>query len=230
MTNAKQKSVSLLSGGLDSTVATAMFLRGGNVLLALTFDYGQRAAVDEIGVSRALCLKFGIEHKVIPLPWLKEITNTALVNSSKPLPSVNAETVDNDARENASAVWVPNRNSIFISIAAAFAEAGGADTIIAGFNAEEAETFPDNSKEFVNAENESLKISTFGRVRIESPVLEMTKEEIAKNFVSLELDANNFWCCYDKGSKFCGRCESCARTIRAFRKIGAWEMVKGRFE
>lgn len=227
--NDKRKSVALLSGGLDSVTATAMFYREGKISLALTFDYGQRASIREIKTACVFCSEFGIEHKVISLPWFLEITSTALVNKSNPLPNVKAENVDKDADENALAVWVPNRNGVFISTAAAFAEARGIGTVIAGFNAEEAKTFPDNSEEFVDAENESLKISTRGTVKIESPVLRMTKAEIAKKFVSLGLNANNFWCCYDGGDKLCGKCESCARTIRAFKNAGAWDMIKRRF-
>lgn len=229
MTPRINKAVTLLSGGLDSTVATLLARRDFDVDLALTFDYGQRAAVREIEAARALCDHLGIEHGVIELPWLAEITCTALVDKGKELPQVSPEALDRDAGERAAAVWVPNRNGVFIAIAAAIAESKNFGTIIAGFNAEEAVTFPDNSAAFVESTNAALGLSTSNEIRVTSPVLSMSKSEIAEQFVALNIDPSMFWCCYDGGEKLCGRCESCARSMRAFQKIGAWRIISRRF-
>lgn len=225
----KKGAISLLSGGLDSAVATHMAAREFRMALALTFDYGQRAAEREVAAARALCEGMGIEHRVIGLPWLADITATALVDRRKELPEVSPEALDRDAEKRAAAVWVPNRNGVFIAIAAAFAESIGAGAIVAGFNAEEAATFPDNSAAFVEAANAALGFSTSDGVRVMSPVLSMAKSEIAAQFVKCKLASGSFWCCYDGGEKLCGRCESCARTIRAFKGIGAWEAIRERF-
>lgn len=223
------KAITLLSGGLDSAVATKLAVREYDILCALTFDYGQRARSREIDVSQRLCKEFDIEHRVVELPWLSSWTNTALVNEKEALPEASPDDLASEAMMRAVGVWVPNRNGAFVAVAATLAESLGADAVIAGFNAEEAETFPDNSDAFVKATNAALALSTLNKVSLISPTLHMTKLDIAKEFILMELDSDSFWCCYEGGEKLCGSCESCARTIRAFKEIGRLEIIANRF-
>jgi len=228
----KSGAIILLSAGLDSSVSLALCANGNeyDVRLALTFNYGQRSAMREIELSRKLCSQFGVRHKVIELPWLAETMMSSLVNKEKTVPRVLPQSVDDNAQSNAKNVWVPNRNAAFINIAASIAESIGIKNIIVGFNAEEAKTFPDNSPSFIDAANNLLSISTLNGVRLVSPTANMDKIEIAKKFVELDIGADNFWCCYH-GEKFlCGQCESCARTIRAFKTAGIWKGIKHRFD
>ena len=102
--------------------------------------------------------------------------------------------------------------------------------VFAGFNAEEAESFPDNSEGFVEAANLSLSFSTRNRVSLLCPVIYMSKSEIAAEALKLGLSTSSFWSCYLGGERMCGECESCARTIRAFEGTGAWAALKERFE
>src|SRR5690348_2712379 len=83
------KYISLLSGGLDSVVNLYAASQAGQVLLALTFDYGQRSAAKEIEAAQFFTSQLGIKHQVIAIPWLKDITNTALVKSDQALPHLN---------------------------------------------------------------------------------------------------------------------------------------------
>jgi 7-cyano-7-deazaguanine synthase len=223
------KAITLLSGGLDSVVATTLAVRKYDVVCALMFDYGQRACAREIDAARRLCKELNIEHRIIEIPWLAAWTKTALVDEKAQIPAALPADLDTGAEKRAKAVWVPNRNGVFVSIAASLAESVGAETIIAGFNVEEGRTFPDNSAKFVKAANAALALSTLKRVNLDSPTLHMTKAQIAKEFISLELPPDLFWCCYDGGKKMCGHCESCARTIRAFKEIGRWETIAHRF-
>lgn len=225
----KQRAITLLSGGLDSTVATYLAAKYFEIKLALTFDYGQRAVLQEIKTAKKICNTLGIKHKVIEIPWLKSITNTALVNNNIAIPNTQESRIDTNALRRAKTVWVPNRNGIFISIAAAFAESMKCDTIITGFNKEEAETFPDNSSDFVFAINKTLKFSTANKVQVTSPTIKLTKTEIAQYFIKLKIDSGSIWCCYHGGKKLCGKCESCARTIRAFKKNGEFERIEKNF-
>lgn len=220
----------MLSGGLDSVVATHIAMRDFHIDCAITFDYGQRAATREIEISKKLCHTHKIQLRIIPLPWLADETSTALVRLDKGLPQTTPETVDDNESDLARAVWVPNRNGVFVAVAAAIAEAHHIGTVIAGFNSEEARTFPDNSVQFIDATNMALKFSTINGVFLKAPTAKMNKEEIAMSFVALNIDPSVFWCCYDGGEKLCGSCESCARAIRAFRKTGAWDLIKERFE
>ncbi len=220
----EKKSIVLLSGGLDSAVAFKKAADAGEVVLALTFDYGQRAAGREIDAAGEICGRFGVPHEVIRLPWLEKITKTALVARDQELPQPVPEALDDAdgaASDSAARVWVPNRNGVFINIAAAYAEATGAGLVVAGFNAEEAVTFPDNSPQFVEAINGSLSFSTLKRVEVSSPTSYLNKGEIVR--LGLEIDAplDLLWSCYESGEKMCGSCESCMRLKRGLAEAGS---------
>lgn len=219
----------MLSGGLDSIVATHLAMKDFEIDFVVTFDYGQRAVHREIETVRRICQTLETQYRVIKLPWLKDETSSALTDPAATLPETTAELVDSNAAELARAVWVPNRNGVFVAVAAAVAESHGCNAIIAGFNAEEAKTFPDNSMKFIKRTNVALQVSTMNGVRLVSPTVKMQKTGIAKQFLALGLDPQLFWCCYDGGEKLCGKCESCVRTIRAFRKIGKFDEIKARF-
>lgn len=203
------KAVSLLSGGLDSTVAIAM--RARDVVLALTFDYGQRAARREIASARATARRLGVAHQAIPLPWLG---GGALVDRSLRLPRPDL-TSRSAVLRSAKAVWVPNRNGVFIAIAAAFAERLGAGSVLVGFNREEASTFPDNSIPFLRATNRALRFSTNGAVRLESPTARWDKARIVREARRRRIPLDLIWPCYEGGRAWCRRCESCLRSLRA---------------
>lgn len=214
------RSVVLLSGGLDSTVALAQARLDGPVLLALTFDYGQRAAAAEIRAAGRICDRYGLPHRVVQLPFLSEITTSALVNRDSAVPELSADQLA-DATVTAGtarAVWVPNRNGIMINIAAAFAESLRADRVVAGFNREEAQTFPDNSLDFVRAASQALAFSTLNRVRVVSPTLLLDKKEIVALGRRLGAPLDLVWSCYHGGEAMCGRCESCQRFRRAMEQ------------
>lgn len=228
----KQSAVTLLSGGLDSAVATVLAKKKFEIRLALTFDYGQRAAKNEIRAARAFCRKYGIKHKIIRIDWLKSVSSSALTDKNRKLLKFQDERLITDrktCKKSARSVWVPNRNALFVNVAAAFAEAMNCGYIIAGFNAEEARTFPDNSREFILKSNDLFSKSTLSHPKIMSPTQKMKKTEIAKNAVNLKIDPRFFWSCYNGGARMCATCESCARTISAFKKVAAFELVSGRF-
>ncbi len=116
----------------------------------------------------------------------------------------------------AAAVWVPARNVVFLAAAASFAEAMGVGFVLAGFNREEAETFPDNSAAFVLACDEVLRLGTRSGVRVCSPTIEMDKAGIVAEARRHGMTEADFWSCYEAGPESCGRCESCVRNRRAW--------------
>jgi len=218
--------VVLLSGGLDSAFNLKRAADEIGVALALTFDYGQRAAAREMGAAAAMSAAVGAPHRAISLPWLGEICRTALVSAAFEVPVVRPEQLD-EARvkegETARAVWVPNRNGVFVNIAAAFAESLGAELVVAGFNAEEAATFPDNTAEFAQAATAALAFSTATRVRVMSYTQTLGKPEIVRLGREIGAPIPRVWSCYYGGEELCRRCESCARLERGLRQAGAWE-------
>jgi len=210
--------VVLLSGGLDSAVNLKRALDETGIALALTLEYGQKAAAREIAAAAAMCQALGVRHRVVALPWLAEICHTALVNPECEVPRLRPEQLGEErvtSRDTARAVWVPNRNGVFIAIAAAFAESLGAEAVVTGFNAEEAATFPDNSAAFAAAATAGLQFSTATAVQVMSYTQALTKSEVVLLGRRIGAPLALVWSCYRGGEAPCGNCESCARFLRA---------------
>ena len=187
----EKTAVILLSGGLDSYISLVWAqTHGYDIKLALTFDYGQRAVKEEIQASREIAKVYNIEHRVINLPFLAEISNSAL---NKEDAGLEFETL---GEKSARAVWVPNRNGLFLNIAASFCDAKGYDAVIIGANKEEAATFPDNSKEFCKATEKCFKYSTNVHPTVVAPLLELNKHEIISLGVELGVDFKLLKSCY----------------------------------
>ena len=208
-----KKAISVLSGGLDCTVATSVYAKDYDIH-AITFNYGQKSFERELEASKKICDKMGFEHSVIDLPWLAQISNSSL-NTAEEIPEIKEEELDDikKSSETASSVWVPARNMVFTSIATSFAESIGAEIIIVGWDAEEAATFPDNSKEFLNAFNELIKIGSPENIKIEAPAINLNKEEIVKLGLDVGAPMEISYSCYVGREKHCGVCESCMRKL-----------------
>jgi 7-cyano-7-deazaguanine synthase len=214
--------LALLSGGLDSTVAAALYrARRGPLSAALFVDYGQRAAGPELRAAQAVGQALGCPVQLTTLPLLGQITRTALVDRTARLPQPEPSRLDADAERSADAVWVPNRNGLLVNLAAAVAEAAGLRVVVVGFNAEEAGSFPDNSARFVERLKACLADSTRGRVRVECPTLTMTKAELLAAGRAVGAPIDSSWSCYEGGERPCGRCESCRRRQRAEAAAGS---------
>jgi 7-cyano-7-deazaguanine synthase len=224
----RRKSVILLSGGLDSAANLAFAEYFDEPVLALTIDYGQRAAKPEIEAAKKLAAHYKVAHRVLDLKWLGELGGSALTSQSIDVPDLATSNLDNLAasQKSASAVWVPNRNGLFINVAAAIAESMKAQQVVVGFNKEEAATFPDNSSQFLGVATLSLKYSTANGVKVACYTDMLMKTEIVQALRNL---AKPFpfewvWSCYQNGEqnggteknpKMCGKCESCRRFTRA---------------
>ena len=215
-------SIVLLSGGLDSAVSLGQALREGEVKLCLTFDYGQRARLKEINSSAEIAAFYKLKHRVVSLNFLRDITSTSLVNTGESVPEPQESNLDHldKMAETARSVWVPNRNGIFVNIAAAFAEATDASQVVTGFNAEEAKSFPDNSREYLQSCNRALSFSTLKGIRLVSYTQMLNKVDIAKLGKRLGTPFQHLWPCYLGGDDLCGRCESCKRYYRAMKAAG----------
>lgn len=211
-----KRSVVLLSAGLDSTVNLFRAKEESDVALALTFDYGQRAAKREIDHAAALAKHVGTKHHVVQLPWFRDFTTTSLVNESAEIPTTGVSIDDlNASTHSAKAVWVPNRNGIFLNIGAAYAESLEAEWLVPGFNLEEAKTFPDNSEAYLQAATRALQFSTSNHVQVHCFTTDLTKPEIVAVGRRLKVPFEMIWTCYFGGESQCGQCESCQRFSRA---------------
>jgi len=219
------KAITLLSSGLDSVAALAIAAENIDIEIAITFDYGQRARTREIEYSQKVCECFEIEHRVVKLDWLSEITSTSLVNTNTDVPSLSFEDIDKTApaeitAASAKAVWVPNRNGVMLNIAGSFAESRECDYLVVGFNGEEAGTFPDNSLAYVQAMDTAFSYSTQNKVKVLAPLIELEKTEIVSKALEAKAPLEYSWSCYHGGEMPCRECESCVRRARAFKNLG----------
>lgn len=214
----KKDSVVLLSAGLDSTVNFYAALNETNVSLALTFNYGQKAAAKEIERAKIIAEEKNVKHIVVDLPWLKDLGKSSLTHDNFSVPIGKNVVLDNQQMsENAArSVWVPNRNGIFLNVAASFAESLGAEVIVPGFNREEATTFPDNSLDFIRSMRKAFIYSTATKVDIQCYTIAMGKTEIVELGKKLSVPFEKMWPCYQAKELWCGECESCKRSKRAF--------------
>jgi 7-cyano-7-deazaguanine synthase len=210
-----EKFVVLLSSGLDSTVNFHEALQRGEVLLCITFDYGQRAAKQEIAHAKKQCKLHKTPHQVIDASWFELFTKTSLVSRKKDVPRNVAIDDLQASNKSAKAVWVPNRNGIMINIAAGFAEGLGADSVVVGFNKEEGTTFPDNTQEYLDKLDAAFEYSTMKKIKVKCFTTDLYKPDIVKRAKKLKIDFKNIWPCYLGGKKICGQCGSCLRFLRA---------------
>ena len=216
------KSIILLSGGLDSLVSCG--LKHKSIALALTFDYGQKSVKKEIETAKKICNFYSIESKVIKLDLLKEITKTALVGDTK-VPDFNG-----DDENVSNAVWVPNRNGLFLNIAASYCDSFGFNEIIIGANREEAQTFPDNTAEFIDRCNKVFEYSTKVHPIVSAPLINLDKNGIVKLALENDIPLSLVYSCYNLSVRHCGKCESCQRLKRALIFNRCDKLVKEIFE
>lgn len=226
------RAVLLLSGGLDSTTLLAIARDEGREIHALSFDYGQRHAI-ELEVARRQAARFGVvAHERVDLRAFAGLVAgaTALVaQSALSVPKTPVPEGDPNAREIPS-TYVPARNPLFLSYALAWAEAIGAVEIWIGANALDYSGYPDCRPDFLEAWSEMASLATrAGRegraIQLRAPLLELEKRGIIERGLALGVDYAETVSCYDPrgdvdGAHACGSCESCRLRRRAFEAAG----------
>lgn len=217
------KSIILLSGGLDSLVSLGLAKEEYNVELALTFDYGQKSLKQEIDASSQISKYYGLKHEIVELPFLKNITHTSVVSDDEVPTDMYGTT------ESAKAVWVPNRNGLFLNIAGAYADSYGYSHILIGANKEEGQTFPDNTQEFIDGVNASFKYSTMAQPKVIAPLINYDKNDIVRLALEKKMPLEMVKSCYNDGEKNCGNCESCKHLLYALKYNKAYELIERLF-
>ncbi len=214
------KSIVLFSSGLDSTVAFMEAYNKCDEVFCVTFDYGQRAVINELSFAQAICERFKVGHIVINLPWYR--TFRGALTGGSAVPKISGDELDDKeiTQRTAGQVWVPARNVVFLSIGSALAENYRFDLVVTGFDAEEASTFPDNTIEFVEKFNDMLKLGTLAHPQVYTPLISMNKAEIVERGIEINAPLEWSWSCYQGNERPCGVCESCRRRARAFELAG----------
>jgi len=215
--------VVLLSGGLDSATALAMAGASGIRCLALSFRYGQRHAA-EVAAAARLAAALGAEsHRIVAIDW-PQPAGSALTDPAVAVPRPAAPAPSPfRAGAGAPATYVPARNTVFLSMALAYAEASGASEIHWGANQIDASAYPDCRPEFTRAFQALADVATArGGIRLVTPLMGWTKAEIVREGARLGIDYGMTVTCYDpdSGGLACGGCEACLLRRRGFREAG----------
>ena len=233
----RKMSVVLLSGGLDSTTVAAHAKAQGYELVALTFNYGQRHQ-REMEAAKRVARMLEIRHEVVDLPALKSLSwYSALTDGGIDVPK---ETTMRDSTQDIPITYVPMRNTVFLTLAAALLESRvlrliedgktGPNEVSASIfiaaNAVDYSGYPDCRPEYFDAMRRALfEGSKLGKqygvsIDIETPVLRMTKAEIVKLAVRLSAPLEHTWSCYEGAEIPCGACDSCLLRAKGFAEAG----------
>ena len=212
-----KRAVVLLSGGLDSMVCAALAREAGYAVLALTIDYGQRHKV-EIKAARAIAAGLVERHIVLPMD-LTGFGGSAL--------TADIDVPKDGVEDGIPVTYVPARNTVFLSLALAWAEAAGARDLFIGVNALDYSGYPDCRPEFIAAfealANRATKAGVEGDpFTLHAPLQYMSKADIAREAGRLGLDAGMSHSCYDPGADggACGRCDACRLRAKGFAEAG----------
>jgi len=212
------KAVVIASGGVDSSTLLYKTVNDNYETYALTFIYGQKHK-REIESAKKICEGIKVHHKIIDLSVLKDVlSGSALTDSGVEIPEV-PETAE--YYETLRATIVPNRNSIFLSIAIGYAVSIKANYIFFGAHHSDRGVYPDCRQEFVEAFEYAERLANDStHLVISAPFVRMNKSEIVKLGAVLGVPYKETWSCYKGGRIHCGVCSSCRERKRAFQEAG----------
>lgn len=214
------KALVLHSGGLDSTVCLLLAIEKKLDVVSLGIDYGQRHRI-ELDVAVHQCMKMNIPRRVLRIEWDKP---------SRPIPQ---NRTLSEIKSGVSAAFLPGRNIVFLALACAEAVGMGASQVWIGVNAIDFSGYPDCRSQFVEAFRRMIAEGIPNGPEILTPLVSMTKPEIAAEGLRLGLDPGDTWSCYRpvfsvKGIAPCGRCDACILHDHAWADIRSTKGTKGR--
>jgi len=225
----KNKAVVLLSGGLDSATTLAIAKNQGFEVFALSFDYGQRQRV-ELKKAKEIAKKLAVEDHQIMTIDMRQFGGSALTDSI----DVPMNRDEEEITKEIPITYVPARNTIFLSFCLAYAEVKTAQNIFLGVNAIDYSGYPDCRPEFIAAfetlANLATKVGVEGKekLKIHTPLIELTKAEIILKGVELGLDYSLTHSCYNpkENGNSCGSCDSCQLRLKGFKEAGLKDPIE----
>ena len=226
MTNTTQPAVVLLSGGLDSSVLLHYVARslGKTPIHALSFNYGQRHAKElECAQWQADAVDAEV-HRVLDVSFLGDVVKgaTALVSGGTAVPDM--DTLSGVQRDQPP-TYVPNRNMILLSVAAAYAESHGIQEVYYGAQALDEYGYWDCTTEFLRRINGTLALNRRKAIEVHAPFIDKKKVESVRLGQALGVNFGYTWSCYRGGDKACGTCPTCVERLHAFKGAGVTDPV-----
>lgn len=218
------KALVLFSGGVDSTTCLGIAVDkfGSENVLALSVSYGQKHT-KEIDSARAVAKHYGVELYELDLSEMFRFSDCSLLKgSSEEVPHESYAEQLKETNGSPVSTYVPFRNGLFISSAAAIAISRGCSVIYYGAHSDDAagNAYPDCSEAFNNAISEAVWVGSGNQVRIEAPFVSKTKADVVKMGLELGVPYELTWSCYEGGDVPCGKCGTCIDRAKAFAENG----------
>jgi 7-cyano-7-deazaguanine synthase len=214
MMGQRKKVVVLLSGGMDSVTALYHTARDHEVIGALSFHYGSKHNDREIPFAAHHGKKLNVSHLVIPLAFIGEHFESALLKKGNEIPKGHYE------EQTMKQTVVPFRNGIMLSIAVGFAESKHAQGLVIGAHAGDHAIYPDCREAFMVAMGDAMRLGTYAEVELMRPFIQMNKAQITARGCELGVDYPQTWSCYIGGDLHCGECGTCVERREAFLLAG----------
>ena len=217
----KKKSVCIISGGMDSALSARMAQVEGYEIIALHFNYGQRTEAKELECFRKIALTVeASESYEIDLPFFEQIGASALTDKRIDVPTEGLE-------EGVPVTYVPFRNGIFLSIAAAVAEKHGAEALFIGVVEEDSSGYPDCRETYIEQMQNAINLGTkeVTKLEIKMPLVALKKSQIVQKSLALDVPLKDTWSCYKSEEKACGLCDSCRLRLKGFKEAGSVDPI-----
>ncbi len=216
-----KKAVCIMSGGMDSTLSAYIMKDEGYEIIAVHFNYDQRTQAKELECFENICTSLHVKQKyILDLDFFKQLGASALTDKTIEVPTKGVE-------KGVPVTYVPFRNGIFLSMAAAIAEKEGAQIISIGVVEEDSSGYPDCREEYIKAMQKAINLGTKDETNIEikMPLVHLKKSQIVQEALKLNVPLELTWSCYKNEEKACGVCDSCRLRLNGFEAAGVSDPI-----
>jgi len=216
-----KKALCIMSGGMDSTLSAYIMKNEGYEIIAVHFNYAQRTQIKELECFHKVCEDLNVQNKyVLDLHFFKQLGASALTDENLEIPTSGIE-------KGVPITYVPFRNGIFLSMAAAIAEKEGAEIISIGVVEEDSSGYPDCRQSYIKSMEQSINLGTkeTTKIKIHMPLVNLKKSQIVKKSLELNVPLHLTWSCYKNEDKACGVCDSCRLRLNGFDVAGVQDPI-----
>lgn len=210
-----------MSGGMDSTLAAYMLHHEGYEIVALHFNYAQRTEAKELDSFEKIADRLQVKERyVLDMSFFKQLGASALTDITLEVPTSGVE-------PGVPITYVPFRNGIFLSMAAAIAEKEGACAIAIGVVEEDSSGYPDCRERFIESIQQSINLGTKDEtnITIHMPLVHLKKSQIVQKALDLGVPLELTWSCYKSEERACGVCDSCRLRLNGFAVAGVKDPI-----
>ena len=211
-----------MSGGMDSTLSAYMMRDLGYEIIAVHFNYDQRTQKKELECFNNICEALHVSQKYnLDIGFFKELGASALTDKTIDVPTGGIE-------EGVPVTYVPFRNGIFLSMAAAIAEKEGAQAIVIGVVEEDSSGYPDCRENYITSMQNSINLGTKDETHITifMPLVHLKKSQIVQEAKKFHVPLELTWSCYKNEDKACGVCDSCRLRLNGFKEAGIKDPIE----